>query len=50
MVGPRDIQEGAKPHERRSEVCNASVGLSATLSAVTIGAVALVVVLILLLT
>ena len=37
-----------KPSERRSEVCEASVGKSAALSFATIGVVALVVVLLLL--
>lgn len=50
MAETREIQDAKKPPERRKEVCNASVGLSAALSAATILVVAVVIVLILLLT
>jgi hypothetical protein len=49
MAEHSEIQDTEKPQGRRNEVCTASVGLSAALSAATI-AVVVVVVLLLLLT
>jgi hypothetical protein len=47
MTEHREIEDTTKPPERRNEVCTASVGLSAALSAATIVVVAVVLLLLL---